>query len=190
VKQEPWPARAENPRPSGRGEVNIADLPFVEQVAHLEHPLAALLEKCGGFGDDATRRRWALAHIAARTTDEDTIRQIVAECDNGDSASNDVLCPIARNPATPVDVLILLAWNKYIIVSELAAVSPRLPLDVLIRLAHEGPLGARMGVAVNPATPPDVRAALHAAHPEDESWVQGRVAAWESGEWQRHNPPA
>ncbi len=23
MKQEPWPARAENPRPSGRGEVNI-----------------------------------------------------------------------------------------------------------------------------------------------------------------------
>jgi hypothetical protein len=23
VKQEPWPARAENPRPSGRGEVNV-----------------------------------------------------------------------------------------------------------------------------------------------------------------------
>jgi GntR family transcriptional regulator len=26
VKQEPWPARAKNPRPSGRGEVNAESL--------------------------------------------------------------------------------------------------------------------------------------------------------------------
>jgi hypothetical protein len=45
-----------------------------------------------------------------------------------------------------------------------------------------------MGAAVNPETPPDVRTALHAADPEDEPWVRGRVAAWESGEWQRCNP--
>jgi len=169
-------------------QYTLTDLPFVEQVAHLEHPLAALLEKCGGFGGDGSRRRWALAHIAARTADEDTIRAIVAECDDGDPQNNDVLCPIARNPATPVDVLIRLAWNKYLIVSDRAAVDPRIPVAKLTRLACEGPLGARMGVAVNPATPACVRASLTAAEAEDEPWVQGRVAAWMSGEWQRHNP--
>ena len=168
--------------------LTIADLPFIEQVAHLEHPLAALLEKCGGFGDDGSRRRWALAHIAARTADEASIRAIVAECDNGDPENNDVLCPVARNPATPVDVLIRLAWNKYLVVSELGAVSPRLPVAELTRLAQEGPLGARMGVAVNPATPPHVRAMLAAAEPEDDSWVKARVAAWERGDWQRNHP--
>jgi hypothetical protein len=169
--------------------LTIADLPFIEQVADQLHPLAGLLAKCGGFGEDGSRRRWALAHIAARTTDEDTLRHITAECDNGDWENNDVLAAVARNPAVPLDVLIRLAWCEYLIVSEVAAMSPRIPRGELARLASGGPLGARMGIAVNPATPDQVRAALHAARPEDDEWLQPRVAAWMSGEWQRHNPP-
>ena len=148
-------------------DLTVRDLPFIEQVADQMHPLAALLKKCGGHTDDS-RRRWALAHVAARTPDEDSIRAIMDAADTAVSEipeDNDIMTALARNPATPADVLVRLAWNPYYIVCELAARSPRLPEAQLRQLAATGPRGARVGTAKNPVTPLDVLADL-AADPD------------------------
>ena len=177
-------------------DLTIADLPFAEQVADMES-LAAMNQVLAALGkpalasrslDDAGRRRFAYAIVVGRTMDEDTLRQITAECDDGDHENNTVLCAIARHPATPLDVVIRLAWNPYLIVSELAALREELPVAEIKRLACDGPLGARFGIAVNPATPAHVRAALSAECAEDGPWLRARVAAWDSGEWARNHP--
>ena len=157
--------------------LTIADLPFIEQVADGMHPFSALLAACGGHDGDS-RRRWALAHIARRAQDEDSIRAIMDAADtavSGIAGDNDVMTALAENEAVPLDLLVRLAWNPYLIVSELAAKSPRLPVAELRRLAASGPLGARCGVAVNPAAPGGVRDVL--ARDPDEL-VRARVAAW------------
>jgi hypothetical protein len=148
-------------------DLTVADLPFIEQVADDMHPLAALLARCGGHTDDS-RRRWALAHVAVQTADEDSIRAIMDGADTAVSEvpeDNDIMTALARNPATPPDVLARLAWNPYFIVCELAAITPRLPEAELRRVAAAGPLGARVGAAKNPETPLDVLADL-AADPD------------------------
>jgi hypothetical protein len=174
----------------------LSDLPFAEQVADIEalaacNGILAVLGKAPLADrslDAATRRRFAYAIITGRTADEDTLRQIAAICDDGDHENNTVLCAIARHPAAPLDVVIRLAWNEYLIVSELAACRQKLPVTEIERLAREGPLGARMGIAVNPATPDRVRAALTAKHRGDKALLRARVAAWYSGEWARNHP--
>jgi hypothetical protein len=145
-------------------DLTVRDLPFIEQVADQMHPLAALLKKCGGHTDDS-RHRWARAHVAARTADEDSIRAIMDAADTAVSEipeDNDIMTALVRNPATPLDVLARLAWNPYFIVCELAAITPRLPEAELRRVAAAGPLGARVGAAKNPETPLDVLADLAA----------------------------
>lgn len=141
--------------------LTIADLPFAEQVADTEYAEAVnrVLAELGKPGlkaatlDDTARRRFAYAVIIGRTHDGDTLRQIAAECDNGDPGNNDTLNAIARHPATPVDVITRLAWNKYLLVNERASSCPRLPAAELERLARDGKLGQKLGVIVNPSTP-------------------------------------
>lgn len=142
--------------------LSVTDLPFIEQVADDMHPFAALLAACGGHSDDS-RRRWALAHVARRTPDEDSIRAIMDAADtavSGIPEDNDIMTALAYNEATPLDVLTRLAWNPYYIVCELAALSPRLPEAELRLLAAGGHLGARVGVAKNPSVPLDVLESL------------------------------
>jgi len=144
------------------------DLQFAEQVADLELAGAAnrLLAALGKPAmsleplDAAERRRVAYFIIIGRTRDGDTLRRIAQECDNGDSDNNDLLCAIARHPATPVDVLVALAWNKYLMVGQRAASDPRLPVAEIERLARDGRLPQFWGVLINPATPPSILADL------------------------------
>jgi hypothetical protein len=149
--------------------LTIADIPFIEQVADQLHPLPSLIEACGGLGD--ARHRWALAHVARRAPDEDTIRAITDAADTGDPDDNDILTAIARNPATPLDVMLRLAANRYVIVSELAASDPRIPAEETVRLAG-GCLGSRFGVAMNPNTPPAVLAMLAG---DKSVWIRCRA---------------
>lgn len=158
-----------------------SDLPFAEQVAEIEHLAAAnsILSALGkpqltnGALEDGERRRFAYAIIIGRTSDADTLRQIAADCDNGDSGNNDLLCAIIRNPATPLDVLIHLAWNKYVMVSESAASSTRIPGAELERLARDGSDGSKMGVTFNPSTPEPVLAGM-ACDPNE--YIRARLA--------------
>jgi hypothetical protein len=144
------------------------DLRFAEQVADIEFGeaanrlLAALGKPAMQFGplDVGSRRRIACYAILRRATHPDILRRALAEFDNGDSDNNDILCAIARHPATPADVLVTLAWNKYLMVGQRASSDPRLPAAEIERLARDGRLPQLWGILINPATPPRILADL------------------------------
>ena len=161
--------------------LTTADLPFAEQVAETE-ALAAANRVLSALGkpalaamslDDDERRRYACAIVIGRTSDPETLRRIALERDNGDWQNNDVLCAVTRHPATPLDVIIRLAWNPYVMVSDRPGADPRIPVAELEMLAKHGPLGGRMSVAVNPSAPQHVIDMLAA---DPSSWVRSRVA--------------
>jgi len=127
--------------------LTMADVPFAEQVADDNHPLAELVAMSGGLGD-AWRHRHALMFVARQTADDATFRAIVAECRAAED--NTVLGVVLCNPAVPLDLVRELIGCRYWIVCERAASDPRLTADEIVALtAHKHP-GVRRGVCLNP----------------------------------------
>ncbi|MBI5165073.1 MAG: hypothetical protein HY985_14370 [Magnetospirillum sp.] len=67
---------------------------------------------------------------------------------------------VAKNPATPPDVLVKLAEDQEKWVRNSVAQNLATPPDILAKLAEDREEEVRNSVAENPATPPDILAKL------------------------------